>query len=165
MSAIDHVLEEVIPEDLLLDLSEARGADVRIETPNDVPYASFLARKEATPPVCHASPAHEGALVHEDTLALEGVAKDGPAPEGVAKDDTAPEGVVEDDPALEGLEAGSPTAVSMDVHVGSPLVRSEEAVVTILVFLLTQLRGWCSTLEVGVPGTEDPMRATRAEIP
>jgi hypothetical protein len=58
---------------------------------------------------------------------------------------------------------GSPLAVSMDVHVGSPLVQSQEAVV--MGFGLPVSPTGPNTLEVGGPGTEDPMGAPRAEIP
>jgi hypothetical protein len=44
--------------------------------------------------------------------------------------DPAPKGGVEDDPAPKGAELGSSSAASMDVHVGSPLVQSEEPMVT-----------------------------------
>jgi hypothetical protein len=69
MFAIDHALEEVIPEDLLLELPEAGGANVRIEVPDGAPSTSFLVGQEITPPVCHASPTLEGALVRENTPA------------------------------------------------------------------------------------------------
>jgi hypothetical protein len=51
------------------------------------------------------------------------------ASEGGAKDDLAPKGGAEDDPAPKDARPGSSSAVSMDVHVGSPLVQSEEPVV------------------------------------
>ena len=69
MSAIEHALEEIIPEDLLLELSEAGGADIRIEVPDCAPSASFLAGQEITLLVCHASPAFKGALIRENTPA------------------------------------------------------------------------------------------------
>jgi hypothetical protein len=93
MSAIDHALEEVIPEDLLLELSKAGGVEVRIEVPDSTPSASFLDGQEITPPVYRGSLAPEGALVRENI----------PAPKGAAEDGPAPEGVTEDDPALEGV--------------------------------------------------------------
>jgi hypothetical protein len=163
MYAIDHALEEVIPEDLLLELSKAGGDDVRTEVPDSAPFASFLAGQEITPPVCHASLALEVALVRENTLALEGVAEDGPAPKSVTKDGPSSEGVVEDDPAPKGPEAGSSSEVSMDVHVGSPLVRSKEAVVTSP--SLPAIPTGLATLEVGDLDIEEPIRAARAEIP
>jgi hypothetical protein len=90
MSAIDHALEEVILEHLLMELSEAGGADVGIEVLDGVPSASFLAGQETTPPVCHASLALEGALVCENTLAPKGATEDGLAPKDVSEDDPAP---------------------------------------------------------------------------
>jgi hypothetical protein len=39
MSAIDHALEEIIPEDLLLEPPETKSSVVRIEVPDDVPLA------------------------------------------------------------------------------------------------------------------------------
>jgi hypothetical protein len=69
----------------------------------------------------------------------------------------------EDDPALEGLEVGSSLAVFMDVHVGSPLVRSEEAVVTSPG--LPSIPTGPATLEVGGSSTHDPMHAAGTEIP
>lgn len=81
----------------------------------------------------------------------------------MAEDDPTPEGVAEDDPAPGGPEAGSSSAVSMDVHVGSPLVRSEEAVVTS--HGLPAIPAGPATLEVCDPGTEDSIRAAGAVIP
>jgi hypothetical protein len=72
--------------------------------------------------------------VVEGSLVLEVAAAEGLAPEGGAGSDLGPEGV----------GAGSLSAASMDVHVGSPLVRSEEVVVT---HLSTALAGLV-TLEV-----------------
>jgi hypothetical protein len=48
MSTIDSALEKVTPEDLLLDLSEAVGTDVRVGCLYGAPSSSFLARQEAT---------------------------------------------------------------------------------------------------------------------
>jgi hypothetical protein len=43
MSAIDHALEEIIPEDILSELPETEGDVTRIEVPNDIPStSSFL---------------------------------------------------------------------------------------------------------------------------
>jgi hypothetical protein len=149
MSAINSVLEKIIPKDLLLELSDAGGIDVRVECPDDAPSASFLAGREATLPACHVSLAPEVASVHEDDLALEGA--------------SAPEGTAEDDPAPEGPGTGSPSATSMDAHVGSPMVRSDEAVVTSSDLLVSPTGS--VTLEATGHGTEDPMGAPRVEIP
>jgi hypothetical protein len=66
MSAIDHALEEIIPESLLLELSEARGADIRIEVPDGAPSASLLAGREITKAIFHASSTFEGGLIREN---------------------------------------------------------------------------------------------------
>jgi hypothetical protein len=52
MSDIDSVLEDAIIEDLLLELPEIRVVDVRVECPDDVPYAALLAEPEVSLPVC-----------------------------------------------------------------------------------------------------------------
>jgi hypothetical protein len=48
MSAIDHALEEIIPEGLLLELPEAGGAGIHVEVPDDVHSASLLVGPEIT---------------------------------------------------------------------------------------------------------------------
>ena len=63
MFADDSVLEDAIPEDLLLELSEIRVVDVRVECLDDVPSAGLLARPEISPPVCQGSSAPEGPAV------------------------------------------------------------------------------------------------------
>jgi hypothetical protein len=92
----------------------------------------------------------EGGLAHEDILALDvadqghpaplgmtegasaskGAAKDNPALEGGAEGGLVPKGGAEDDPAPKGAKLGSSSAASMDVHVRSPPIQSEEPVVT-----------------------------------
>jgi hypothetical protein len=52
MSVIDSVLEDTIPEDLLLKLPEIRVADVRVECPDDAPSVGFLVGPEVSVPVC-----------------------------------------------------------------------------------------------------------------
>lgn len=51
MSAIDGVLKDTIPEDLLLELPEMRVIDVRIDRSDEVSSASLLARPEVSLPV------------------------------------------------------------------------------------------------------------------
>jgi hypothetical protein len=163
MFAIDHALEEIIPEDLLLELSKAGGVDIHIEVRDGAPSASFLAGQEITLPVCHASSTFKGDLIRENTPVLEGTTEGCPVPEGVTEDNPAPEGATKDDLAPKGPEASSSSAASMDVHVGSPLVQSEEAVVTSLDFPVVLASP--ATLEVSNPSTEDTICAARAEIP
>jgi hypothetical protein len=78
--------------------------------------------------------------VAEGPSALEVAAAEDPAPEGGASSDPAPEGGVGGNlgpeggtggnPAPESVEACSLSTASMDVHIGSPPVRSEEVTVT-----------------------------------
>jgi hypothetical protein len=81
------------------------------------------------------------------------------SPEGAL----APKGAAEDDPAPEGPGVGFPSASSMDVHVGSKMVWSDEAMVTGLDLLVSPAS--LATLEVSGHRTEDPMGAPRVEIP
>jgi hypothetical protein len=89
--------------------------------------------------------------VAEESSALEVAGAEGPTPEGCAGSDPAPEGA----------GAGSPTVASMDIHVGSPLVRSEEATVTHLSTALTGL----VTLEASEPDARSLPPANGVEIP
>jgi hypothetical protein len=137
MSAIDHALEEIVPEGLLLELPETGGAGIRAEVSDDIPSASNLIGQEITWTVSHASSTFEGGLIHGDTSVLavtcegypapKGMIEDNSAPEGadeggsalkgVVEGDLAPKGAAEDDLAPEGPELGSSLAASMDVHV------------------------------------------------
>jgi hypothetical protein len=183
MSAIDHALEEIIPEALLLELHEAGGAGIRVEVLDDIPSAGNLIGQKITRTVSHASSTFEGGLIRGDTSvpaitckgypAPEGTTEDNLAPEGAAEGNSAPDGAAEGDPALEGAsmgepapegpELGSSSAASMDVHVGSPLVQYEELAVTSL-DLPTALIGPV-TLEVSDLGVEDSLHAVGAEVP
>jgi hypothetical protein len=140
MSAIDHTLEEIIPEDLLLKPPKTESSVVRTEVPDDVPLAGNPVGQELTWTFSHASLTLEGGLAHGDTLALDvvgqshptpvGTTKGASAPEGTTEDNPVPKGGAEDDPAPKGAKLGSSSAASMDVHVGSPPVQSEEPMVT-----------------------------------
>jgi hypothetical protein len=63
-------------------------------------------------------------------LAPLGTTEGASASEGATMDDPAPKGGAEGDPAANDAGPGSSLAASMDVHIGSPLVQSEEPVVT-----------------------------------
>jgi hypothetical protein len=180
MSAIDHALEDIIPEDLLSELLEVESSVVRLEVPDGIPMAGDPVGQEITQTVSHASSTLEGGLAHEDILALdvagqgrpaplgttegasasEGAAKDNPAPEGGVEGDPAPKDGTEDDLAPKGAKLGSSLAASMDVHVGSPPVQSEEPVVT---NLPTTLVGPV-TLEASDPDVGNPPPAVGAEV-
>jgi hypothetical protein len=136
MSAIDRVLEEAIPKDLLLELPEFRAIDVRVECPDDTLSTSLLAGQEVTLPVFHGSPAPE------DVSA----SKCAPAPKDVA--------------------IGSLSTASMDVHVGSPMPQAYDAVVTssdLLVGLPSlatlEVSGHGTEDPMGAPRVEIPMGA------
>jgi hypothetical protein len=160
----------IIPEDLLLDLPEAEGAIVRTEVPDDIPLSSNPVGQEITRTVSHASSTFEGNLVHGNKSALDvagqgylapvGTIEGALASKGAAEDNPAPVGAAKDDPALKGAELGSSLASSMDVHAGSPLVQSEEQVVT---SPPTTLVGPV-TLEVSDPDAGNPLPAIGAEV-
>jgi hypothetical protein len=48
MSAIDHVLEEIIPKNFLLEPPETESSVVRTEVPDDVPLAGNPVGQEIT---------------------------------------------------------------------------------------------------------------------
>jgi hypothetical protein len=134
--------------------------------------------------VSRASSTLEGSLPCKDTdlshptpmevamgpSALEVVAAEDPAPEGGAGSDPAPEGVVGSDPVPEGGAGGNPTpkgveacslsTASMDVHIGSPPVRSEEVMVT---RVSTAFTGQVA-LEVSEPDARNLLPASGAEV-
>jgi hypothetical protein len=83
------------------------------------------------------------------------------APVDMAEGSLALEVAVMEDPAPEGVGAGSPFAASMDVHIGSPPVQSEEAAVT---HLSTALAGLV-TLEASEPDARSLPPADGAEVP
>jgi hypothetical protein len=169
MSAIDHALEEIIPEDLLLEPPETESSIARTEITDDILLAGNPVGQEITQTISHASSTLEGSLAHGDTLALDVAGQGHPAPvgttegasasKGAAEDNPAPEGGAEDDPTPKGAEPGSSSAASMDVHVGSPPVQSKEPVV---MSSPTALVGPV-TLEVRDPDARNPMSAVGAE--
>jgi hypothetical protein len=170
MAAIDHALERIIPKNLLSEPTEVERSIVRSKVPDDVPLSGDPVRQEVTWTVSHALSTLEGGLAHEDTLALDVAGQSHPAPlgttegvsasEGAAKDVLAPEGGAEGDPALNDARPGSSSAASMDVHVGSPLVQSEEPVV---MNLLAALVGTV-TLEASDPDARNLPPADGAEV-
>jgi hypothetical protein len=133
ISDFDQALEEVVPEDILSEPLEGEIPTICSEVPDGGIMLHDSSGQEVTQVVSHTSSTLEGGLpcksvdlglpapmdVAEGSSALEVAAAEGPAPEGGAGSDLAPEGV----------GAGSLSAASMDVHIGSPPVWSEEAVV------------------------------------
>jgi hypothetical protein len=102
-------------------------------------------------PCKSAYPSHPAPMdVAEGPSTLEVAAAQDPAPEGGAGSDLAPEGV----------GAGSLSAASMDVHVGSPPVRSEEDTVAhVSTALASQV-----TLEASKPDARSQPHADGAEV-
>jgi hypothetical protein len=83
-----------------------------------------------------------------------------PAPMDVAEGSSALEVAAAEGPTPKGVGAGSLSAASMDVHVGSPPVRSEEAVVThVSTALADQV-----TLEASEPDARCLSHADGAEV-
>jgi hypothetical protein len=112
----------------------------------------------------------DGGLAHEDLLALNaadpshlaplGMAKGASSLQVVTKEGPAPEGGAGGDPAPVGVGAGSSSAASMVVHVRSPLVQSEEPVVTHLSVALAGL----VTLEASDSDVRSLPPADEAEV-
>jgi hypothetical protein len=170
MSAIDHALEEIVPEDLLSKLPENEGAVIRTEVPDDTPSASNPVEQEITRTISHASSTFEGGLIHENTSvpnvacqsfsAPVGTIEGASAPKGVTEDNPAPEGAAEDNPTPKGAKLGSSLVASMDVHAGLPPVQSEEPVLT---SPPTALVGPV-ILEVNDPNAGNPLPTVGAEV-
>jgi hypothetical protein len=165
ISDFDQELEEVVPEDILSEPPEVDNPTICLEVLDGGLLSHDSAGQEVTQVNSRASSTLEGGLpcenadmshptpmgVAEGSSALEVAAAKGPAPKGDAGSDPAPEG--------DG--AGSLSAASIDVHVGSPLVRSEEAAVT---HLSTALAGLV-TLEASEPDARSLPPADGVEIP
>jgi hypothetical protein len=107
--------------------------------------------------------------VTEDPSASEVAVAENPAPKGDAGSYPAPEGVAGNDPALvgsasynlapEGVRASSPSHTSMDVHVGSSPLRSDEVIA--MHTSLASSEG--IALEVGEPDARILISASGAE--
>jgi hypothetical protein len=135
LANFDQTLEEMVPEDLLLEPVDGGMMEVCVDVP-DAGLELSRAASRASSTLEHGLKNREANLgcsvpmeVVEGPSALEvaatesSVLKDGasvcPAPEGVAEDDPARMGSASYDPASEGVRVGSPSHTSMDVHVGS----------------------------------------------
>jgi hypothetical protein len=174
ISYFDQALEEVIPEDILSEPPEADILTIYSEVPNGGLSLHDSAGQEVTRVVSHASLTLEGSLtcksadpshptpmeVAEGPSDLKVAAAEDPAPEGGAGSDPAPEGGASSDPAPEGVGACSLSTASMDVHIGSPPVRSEEAEV---MHVSTALIGQ-GALEVSEPDARSLPPAGGAEV-
>jgi hypothetical protein len=155
ISDFDQVMEEVIPEDILSEPPEADNPTIYSEVLDDGLLSHDFVGQEITRVVYRASSTLEGGLPRENTDPSH------PAPMDVAEESLALEVAAVEGPAPKGVGAGSPSAASMDVHVGSPPVRSEEAVVT---HLSTSLAGLAS-LEASEPHARSLPPADGAQVP
>jgi hypothetical protein len=126
ISDFDQALEEIIPEDLLSEPPEANNPTICSEVPDDGLLPHDSAGQEITRVVSRTSSTLEGGLPREDAdpshLTPMDVDEGSSVLEVAAVEDLAPKGGDGSDPAPEGVGAGSPSAASMDVHVGSPPV-------------------------------------------
>jgi hypothetical protein len=100
MSTIDHALEEIIPEGLLLELPETGGACIHAEVSDDIPSAGYLIWQEITWTVSHASSTFKGDLIHRNTSVSDITCNGYPAPKGTIEDNSAPKGTAEGDSAF-----------------------------------------------------------------
>jgi hypothetical protein len=135
LTNFDQALEDVVPKDLLSELTDGGMMDVctdlhdvGLELPRAASRASStlersLQSQEADPDCSIPMEVAENPTALDVAAAENLVPKDGTsvclAPEGVAGDDPARVGSASYDPAPEGVRAGSPSHTSMDVHVGS----------------------------------------------
>jgi hypothetical protein len=133
----DQALEEVIPEDLLSEPPEADIPDICSEVPDGGLSLFDSIGLEVTRVVSRASSTLEGSLpckdadpshptpmeVAEGPSASEVATVEDPAPEGVAGSDPAPVGSASYNPAPEDVQACSLSNASMDIHIGSSLIR------------------------------------------
>jgi hypothetical protein len=165
ISDFDQALEEIIPEDLLSEPPKADSPTICSEVPDDGLLPRNPTGQEITRVVSRVFVDLGGGLPWEDAnsshLAPMDMAEGSLALEVAVMEDPAPEGETRSDPAPEGVGAGSPSAASMDVHVGSPLVQFEEAAVT---HLSTALAGLV-TLEASEPDARSLPPADGAEVP
>jgi hypothetical protein len=180
----DQALEEVIPEDILSEPPKADITTICSEVPDGGLSLLDSVRLEVTRVVSHASSTLEGSLPCKDTdlshptpmemaegpSALEVAAAEDLAPEGgtgsylapevVAGSDPAPVGSASGNPAPEGVQACSLSNASMDVHIGSSPIQSEEVTAA---RAFTALTGQVA-LEVGEPDARSLLFAGGAEV-
>jgi hypothetical protein len=97
MSAFDHALEEIIPENLLSQPPEVDSSIIRSEVPDDVPLSCNPIGQEVTQTVSRTLSILEGGLAREDTLALDAPDQSHPAPLGTTEGASASEVAAKDD--------------------------------------------------------------------
>jgi hypothetical protein len=135
LANFDQTLEDMVPEDLLLEPADGGMMDVCADVPDaglDLSRAASRASstlernlkgQEASLDCSAPMEEGEGPLALEVVVTESSTLKDGasayPAPEGVAGDDPTRMGSASYDPTPEGVRVGSPSHTSMDVHIGS----------------------------------------------
>jgi hypothetical protein len=155
ISDFDQALEEITPKDHLSEPPEAGNPIICSEVLDDGLLTHDPAGQEITRVVSCASLTLEGGLAHEDADLSH------PAPMDMAEGSLALEVATTKDLAPEGVGAGSPSAASMDVHVGSPPVQSKEDTVTHLSMALAGL----VNLETSDPDARSLPPTDEAEVP
>jgi hypothetical protein len=155
-----HTLEDMVPEDLLLEPADGGMMDICADVP-DAGLELSRGASRASSTLERGLKGQEAGLdcsapmeVGEGPSALEvaviesSALKDGasayPAPEGVAGDDLARMGSASYDPVREGVRVGSPSHTFMDVHVGSSPPHSS-------CMATAQALGQEVALEIGAP--------------
>jgi hypothetical protein len=126
LANFDQTLEDMVPEDLLLEPADGEMMDICADVP-DVGLELSRAGSRASSTLERGLKGQEAGLDCSAPLEVavteSSALKDGasvyPAPEGVAGDDPARMGSASYDPTPEGVRVGSPSHTSMDVHVGS----------------------------------------------
>jgi hypothetical protein len=165
ISDFDQALEEVVPEDILSEPPEADIPTICSEVPDGGLMLHDSAGQEVTRVVSCALSTLEGSLpcksVDPSPSAPKDMAEGSSALEVATVEGLAPEGGASSDPAPEGVGAGSLSAASMDVHIGSPPVRSEEAAVTHVSAALAGL----VALEASKPDARSLLPADGAKVP
>jgi hypothetical protein len=173
LANFDQTLEDMVPEDLLSELTYGGMMEVCTDMP-DVGLELSLAASHASSTLERGLKSQEADLdcsvpmkVVENPSVLEVAAtenpvpKDGarvyPAPEGVAGDDPAQVGSTRYDPAPEDVRAGSPSHTSMDVHIGSSPPHSG-------CMAAAQASGQEVALEAGAPDARVLISASDAEL-
>jgi hypothetical protein len=164
-------LEEIIPKNLLSEPPEVDNLIIFSEVLDDALLSCDPVSQEVARTASRASSTLECGLARGDAPTLNTIDSSHPVPLGVAKGASALEVAVADgpatkggagsDPALEGIGAGSPSAASMDVHIGSPSNQFEEPTVTRLSAAAADL----VTLEASDPNARSLPPADEAEVP
>jgi hypothetical protein len=160
ISDFDQALEEIIPGNLLSETPEVDNPITCSEVLDDVLLTRDPVGQEVTRTVSRASLTLGADLAHEDVPAPNAANPSHPAPLGMAEGASSLEVVAMVGSAPEGVGAGSSSVASMDVHVGSPSVQSEDPAMTRLSAALAGL----VILEASDPDARSLPPADEAEV-